>query len=130
VREFTLAIYAGRVISKEKTGRAIGRHAFTRNLAAAILLWMSQTAITVADAAERFLAIVEEVERKCEPAVLTREGRPVVIISPYPRVARTCAELAGRWQLLERLPVDEADAFANDLELGRANLPPVHPAWD
>jgi antitoxin (DNA-binding transcriptional repressor) of toxin-antitoxin stability system len=91
---------------------------------------MSQTAIPVAEAAENFLRLVEEVERMREPAVLTREGRPVAILNPVPGVARTCAELAARWRELERMPADEANAFADDLELGCASLPPIKPAWD
>ena len=91
---------------------------------------MSQTAIPVTEAAKNFLRVVEGVERTREPAVLTREGRPVATLNPVPGVAQTCAELAARWRELERLPVDEASAFANDLELGRATLPPVKPAWD
>jgi len=80
---------------------------------------MSQTAISVTEAAKNFLRVVEEVERKGEPAVLTREGRPVATLNPVPGAARTCAELAMRWRELERLPVDEASAFADDLQVGR-----------
>lgn len=91
---------------------------------------MSQIAIPVTEAAKDFLRVVEEVERKREPAVLTREGRPVATLNPVPSVARTCAELAARWREVERLPEDEASAFASDLELARATLPPIKPAWD
>jgi antitoxin (DNA-binding transcriptional repressor) of toxin-antitoxin stability system len=91
---------------------------------------MSQTAFPVTEAAKNFLRVVEEVERKREPAVLTRGGRPVATLNPLQDVAHTCAELADRWQKLERLPTDEAIVFACDLELGRATLPPIKPAWD
>jgi antitoxin (DNA-binding transcriptional repressor) of toxin-antitoxin stability system len=107
-----------------------GQIIFTRCRVAANLQVMSQTAISVTEAAKNFLSVVEEVERKGEPAVLTREGRPVATLNPVPGVAQTCAELAARWRELEKLPVDEASAFADDLELGRATLPSVQPAWD
>jgi hypothetical protein len=42
----------------------------------------------------------------------------------------TCAELAERWPKLEKLSPDEANAFADDLEDARANLPPLRTAWD
>jgi len=44
--------------------------------------------------------------------------------------ARTCGELADSWGKLEKLPLDEATAFAEDIEQSRANLPPLKPAWD
>jgi hypothetical protein len=44
--------------------------------------------------------------------------------------ARTCGELAERWVGLERLPSDEANALADDLERARSNLPSLKPAWD
>jgi hypothetical protein len=44
--------------------------------------------------------------------------------------ARTCGELAERWAGLERLPSDEANAFADDIERARATLPPLKAAWD
>jgi hypothetical protein len=44
--------------------------------------------------------------------------------------ALTCGELADRWVALERLPADEANSFADDVEQGRLTLPPLRPAWD
>lgn len=38
--------------------------------------------------------------------------------------APTCADLAERWAGLEKLPPDEAGAFADDLEQACKNLPP------
>ena len=42
----------------------------------------------------------------------------------------TCGELSGRWSQLEKLPADEASAFADDIEQSRANLPPLKSTWD
>jgi hypothetical protein len=44
--------------------------------------------------------------------------------------AKTCAELAEWWSKRERLPVDEAEAFANDVEEARAKLQPLKSPWD
>jgi antitoxin (DNA-binding transcriptional repressor) of toxin-antitoxin stability system len=91
---------------------------------------MSETVISVAEAAKDFLRLLDRVERKRESAILTREGKPVATLSPLPSAAITCAELAERWPNLERLSPDEANAFADDLEHARANLPLLRPAWD
>ena len=45
-------------------------------------------------------------------------------------VALTCGELADRWAGLEKLPFEEAHAFADDLDQARADLPPLRPPWD
>ena len=91
---------------------------------------MSETAIPVAEAAKDFLQLLDLVERKRESAILVREGRPVATLSPMPSTALTCAELADRWHKLEKLASDEANAFADDLDHARANLPPLKSAWD
>jgi antitoxin (DNA-binding transcriptional repressor) of toxin-antitoxin stability system len=91
---------------------------------------MSEIAIPVADAAKDFLRLLERVERGRESAILLREGRPVATLSPLPRAALTCAELAERWPRLEKLSSDEANAFADDLEHARTHLPPLKTAWD
>jgi hypothetical protein len=44
--------------------------------------------------------------------------------------ARTCADLAKWWTNRERLPKEEAMAFAEEIEKARAELPPPKPAWD
>lgn len=91
---------------------------------------MSDTAIPVAEAAKDFLRLLDWVERKHESAILVREGRPVATLSPLPSPALTCAALADRWPTLDKLPPEEAKAFADDLERARASLPPLSPAWD
>ena len=50
--------------------------------------------------------------------------------SGAPVVAANCSELAERWAGLEKLPPEEAFAFADDLEQARATLPSLKPAWD
>ena len=91
---------------------------------------MSEVAISVGEAAKNFLRVLERVEREGEPAVLVRDGKPVATLNPFPATAATCAELAERWSKLQKLSPDEANAFADDVERARENLPPVEPAWD
>jgi hypothetical protein len=42
----------------------------------------------------------------------------------------TCGELADRWAQPEKLPLEEANAFADDIEQARASLPSLRPSWD
>lgn len=39
-------------------------------------------------------------------------------------------ELARWWAARDRLPPEEAEAFARDIEEARASLPPLKSAWD
>ena len=91
---------------------------------------MSENAIPVAEAAANFLRVLDLVESRRESATLMRDGKPVARLIPLPGPAITCAELADRWEKLDKLPPDEAGAFANDVECARAQLPPLKPAWD
>jgi hypothetical protein len=70
--------------------------------------------------------------RPSGPETLPARARALLTLldSSTPAAARTCSELAERWIALEKLPVDEANAFADDVEQGRASLPPLKPAWD
>jgi antitoxin (DNA-binding transcriptional repressor) of toxin-antitoxin stability system len=86
--------------------------------------------VPVADAAKDFLRVLDLVERRREPAVLVRDGKPVATLNPVPSAALTCGELADRWPELDRLSPEEADAFADDLEESRASIPPLKQAWD
>jgi antitoxin (DNA-binding transcriptional repressor) of toxin-antitoxin stability system len=90
----------------------------------------SETTVPVAEAAKDFLKLLDRVERAHESAVLVREGKPVATLNPVPGPALTGAELAERWSKLDKLPPDEANAFADDLESARRNLPPLKSAWD
>ena len=82
-----------------------------------MLCVMSETAIPVAEAARDFLRILDLVENKRETAVLIRDGKPVAALTPMPGPAMTCAELADSWPKLEKLPADEANAFADDIDV-------------
>jgi hypothetical protein len=54
-------------------------------------------------------------------------GGPLV---PFPVPALTCAELADRCSHWTGFPPEEANAFADDVESARRNLPPLKSAWD
>ena len=90
----------------------------------------SEIAIPVAEAAKDFLKLLDRVEREQESAVLVREGKPVATLSPVLGPALTGAELAERWSKLDKLPPDEGNAFADDIESARRNLPQLKSAWD
>jgi antitoxin (DNA-binding transcriptional repressor) of toxin-antitoxin stability system len=91
---------------------------------------MNETAIPVAEAAKDFLKLLDLVERKRESAILMREGKAVATLNPAPGPALTSVEVADRWEKLDKLPPDEANAFADDLEAARRHLPPLRSAWD
>jgi hypothetical protein len=48
------------------------------------------------------------------------------------RRAKTGRELAVIWATRSRLPADEAESFARDIENGQAllNRPPISPKWE
>jgi antitoxin (DNA-binding transcriptional repressor) of toxin-antitoxin stability system len=91
---------------------------------------MSETVISVADAAKDFLRILSDVEREGHSATLLREGKPVAILTPITKPAATCAELAERWAKLPRLSPEESASFAEDIETARGKLVLTEPAWD
>ena len=91
---------------------------------------MSENPVTVHDAARDFLRVLEMVETRRESATLLRDGHPVAKLVPLPQPAATCEELADRWESIPKLPPDEAEAFARDIESARRNLPPLKAAWD
>jgi hypothetical protein len=43
----------------------------------------------------------------------------VATLDPIPSPALNCEELAALWEKLEKLPPDEAKAFADDIEQSR-----------
>jgi hypothetical protein len=56
------------------------------------------------------------------------EVRPVAEVPK----AKTGRELAALWTTKPRLPPEEAESFARDIECGRKllNRPPTPPAWE
>ena len=68
----------------------------------------------------------------CGKEMLPPQARALLTLlgSGAPPQARTCGELADLWSKLEKLPTEEANAFADDVVQARANLPPLRSAWD
>jgi antitoxin (DNA-binding transcriptional repressor) of toxin-antitoxin stability system len=91
---------------------------------------MSETTISVTEAAKDLLRVLAMIEERHEIAILVRNGQAVAKLTPILRPATTCEELAERWPELDRLPQDEAEAFAQDVESARARLLPLRSAWD
>ena len=68
----------------------------------------------------------------CGAETLPLNGHALLTLldSSVPSPARTCGELAECWIGLEKLPLGEASAFADDIEHARTNLPQLKSAWD
>jgi hypothetical protein len=63
--------------------------------------------------------------------ILPAKARALLtILNSNSSPALTCSELAARWASLEKLPPNDAAAFADDIERSRATLPPLKSAWD
>jgi antitoxin (DNA-binding transcriptional repressor) of toxin-antitoxin stability system len=91
---------------------------------------VKELAISVEDAARDFRQVLARIENEGEPTVVFRAGKPVARIVPFPPTATYCAELAARWENIERLPPEEAEVFARDIEDARKNLPLPKSRWD
>jgi antitoxin (DNA-binding transcriptional repressor) of toxin-antitoxin stability system len=94
------------------------------------LLVVGENAISVAEAAKDFLRVLERVESHGEVATIMRDGQPIARLVPLSRPAASCEELAERWKGMSKLPPDEAEAFARDLESVRTTVPPLKSRWD
>jgi len=67
----------------------------------------------------------------CGTEALPANGRGLLTLLDFGIApVATCGELAGRWGNLEKLPADEANAFADDIEQSRDSLPPLKPVWE
>ena len=95
---------------------------------------MSTITLTVDEAARDLPAVIRRMFKRGEHAVLTEAGRPVAEIVPLASAggAKTGAELAAIWASRTRLPAEEAESFARDVEVARntLNRPPVPPPWE
>ena len=67
----------------------------------------------------------------CGAEALPTNGRGLLtLLDSGVAPAPTCGELNDRWPHFEKLPADDANDFADDLEQSRASLPPLKSAWD
>jgi prevent-host-death family protein len=90
---------------------------------------MSETVISVEDAAARLSELVERVQTRREPAVITRSGQPVARIVPMPRVERSEDLIAflHRWRSQYPEPDDQ---FARAIDESRHIVQPPCNPWD
>ncbi len=87
--------------------------------------------ITVTEAARNFSEVVNCAYYKGETTILLRSGQPVAKISPVGPMGCTGAWLADRLSMVSHLSAEGADAFADDVEVGRSELnTPPSPSWD
>jgi antitoxin (DNA-binding transcriptional repressor) of toxin-antitoxin stability system len=88
---------------------------------------MSTITLTVDEAARDLPAVIRRMSKQGEHAVLTEAGRPVAEIVPPASGggAKTGAELAAIWARHPRLPTEEAESFAHDVEEARNTLKPI-----
>lgn len=75
-----------------------------------------EATLTVTDAARNFSDLINRVVYRGDVAILTRNGKPVARISPERGKGVTGRELADLLDKRTRMPKDEAEMFARDLE--------------
>ena len=83
---------------------------------------MDERSISIAEAAEDFDRFMAQVEARREGTVLLRAGRPVALITPITSESEDPEEDVRQWEKRDRLPPEEAEAFARDLEEIHAQL--------
>ena len=81
---------------------------------------MSET-LTATEVARRLAEVLNRVAYRRESFVVVRGNRPVAELRPVPMATRL-VDLPGLMASLPRLDVQEAEAFAADLDLARAEL--------
>lgn len=91
---------------------------------------MSETVISLDEAARDFSALVARTCDRHESLLITDGGRPVARLSPIDEPARTCAELAERIKRQPRLSPENADSLERELAESRALLSPLRSKWD
>jgi prevent-host-death family protein len=90
------------------------------------------TSLTVTEAARNFSDVVNKVFYRGESMELTRGGKVVARLIPASEAeAPTGREVSKAWKIIPHLSPKEADAFAEDLESGRASLNQIPVSrWD
>ncbi len=86
--------------------------------------------ISVTEAARNFADLVNRAYYRQETTVLLKNGEPVARIAPVAPTGVPAREFLERWRQRPRLSPEEADAWARDIEAGRAALPPLRDPWE
>jgi len=84
--------------------------------------------MTVTEAARHFSEFISRVHYRGESTLLIKGGKPVAKVLPAhkPRMGR---DLAVLWGGLPHLSAKKAEAFGQDIEGARRNLPPLAATW-
>ena len=82
---------------------------------------MTTETISATEAARHFSEYLNRVIYKGESFVITRGNRPVAELRGSSRQPMTSDELAAMVEALPRLPEDDVEAFAADVESARAS---------
>ena len=90
-----------------------------------------ESTITVTEAARNFSDVINRVVYRGDTAILTRNGKAVARIVPEKSKGLAGTELAEILSKRVRMPREEADAFAKDIEEGRRlyNKPETRDLW-
>jgi len=91
---------------------------------------ISETFVSVEDAAARLPALVERVRSKRESAVLLQAGRPIARIVPMPVPGAVAADLIAFLRHWRGEHPEPDDQLAADLEAIRRGVQPPHNPWD
>jgi antitoxin (DNA-binding transcriptional repressor) of toxin-antitoxin stability system len=90
---------------------------------------MSESALTIEDAARCLPEVVDRVRASGEPAVLLKSGEPVARIVPVPPPTNGSADLIAflrRWRSEHPEPDDQ---FADAIEQSRLSVRPPENPW-
>jgi antitoxin (DNA-binding transcriptional repressor) of toxin-antitoxin stability system len=90
---------------------------------------MSESALSIEDAARCLPEVVDRIRASGEPAVLLKSGEPVARIVPFPPQANGSAELITflrRWRLKHPEPDSQ---FADAIEQSRQAVRAPHNPW-
>jgi prevent-host-death family protein len=91
---------------------------------------MSETVITLEDAARQLPDLVERVHASGEAALLVKAGRPlvrIVPVSPKEHAAEELVAFLRRWRLEHPEPDEQ---FAEAIADSRVTIRPPHDPWD
>jgi antitoxin (DNA-binding transcriptional repressor) of toxin-antitoxin stability system len=91
---------------------------------------MSETVLTIEDAARCLPELVERVHARGEAAVLVKSGRPLVRIVPVPAAGQVAEDLIAflrQWRIEHPEPDDQ---FAEAVGESRKAVQPPHDPWE
>jgi prevent-host-death family protein len=91
---------------------------------------MSETVLTVEDAAARLSELVERVHTSRETAIITLSGRPVARIVPMPTPADVSENLVAFLRLWRTQHPEPDEQFTHAIEESRRGVRPPRDPWE